>query len=514
MQVLFVRLYPVDELFCAEGRVCRLISVHFRKVYPLTCLTPVHRTRVDGIMRISVISGSPKGEKSVTLQYVRFLEEAFLDHTFSVVHAGRDIRTIERQEEAWERLLATVTACDGVLWATPVYVMLVPAQLKRFIELVGERNAGDAFFGKHAACLTTSIHYFDHTAHAYLHGVCDDLGMRYIGFCSAHMQDLRKEAFQEQLVLFFSDFLEAIAERRPVQRVFPPLPAPSPPYAPKTSPAAVETHGKRVVILHDAEPGSGLEAMVDGLAACYGSSVRVARIRDAMMKGACLGCCRCALDNICVYDDGYRAFWEEYVVPADILVMAGAVRDRFFSAAWKQFFDRSFFNGHVPAFKGKQVAYLVEGPLGHLATLREVLTGLAVMEGANLAGIVSSEPDPAEIDAALHILAERSVRLSERGYIAPITFPAVAGHKVFRDEIWGGMRAIFKADDRYYRQHGLYDFPTRDYAQRIGVRATSLMMGIPSVRRDVVKNMPTYMIQPLQKAIESSRVLAERKTQR
>lgn len=464
-------------------------------------------------MQIAVISGSPKGEMSVTLQYLRFLEEAFLEHTFSVVHAGRDIRSIERQEEAWERLLATVAESDGVLWATPVYVMLVPAQLKRFIELIGERNATDAFFGKYAACLTTSIHYFDHTAHAYLHGICDDLTMRYVGSCSAHMEDLKSEAFQEQLVLFFSDFLEAIAEQRPVQQVFPPLPAPLAPCSPAAPPAAVDTRGKRVVILHDGEPGSGLAAMVGGLAACYGNSARVADIRDAGMKGGCLGCCRCALENTCVYDDGYRAFWEEYIVPADILVMAGTVRDRFLSAAWKQFFDRSFSNGHVPAFKGKQVAYLVDGPLGHLATLREVLTGLAVMEGANLAGIVAGEPG-GEIDAALHALAERSVRLSERGYVAPVTFPAVAGHKVFRDEIWGGMRAIFKADDRYYRQHGLYDFPTRDYAKRIGVRATSLAMAIPSVRRDVVKNMPAYMIQPLEKAIASSRVLAERKAQR
>ncbi|MDK2916955.1 MAG: hypothetical protein PWR25_1512 [Euryarchaeota archaeon] len=464
-------------------------------------------------MQIAVISGSPKGEMSVTLQYVRFLGEAFPDHTFTVVHAGRDIRALEREEEAWERLLATVAESDSVLWATPVYVMLVPAQLKRFIEQVGERDASDAFAGKYAAVLTTSIRYFDHTAHAYLHGICDDLSMRYVGSCSAHMEDLQSEAFQEQFVLFFTDFLEAIAERRLIQRAYPPLAAPSAPSSPAAPPAAVDTRGKRVIILHDADPGSGLAAMVDGLAACYGGFARVADIRDAGMKGGCLGCCRCALDNTCVYDDGYRAFWEEYVVPADILVMAGAVRDRFLSAAWKQFFDRSFSNGHVPAFAGKQVAYLVDGPLGHLTTLREVLTGLAVAEGANLAGIVSSEPG-GDTGAALHALAERSVRLSVWGYVAPPTFPAVAGHKIFRDEIWGGMRAIFKADDRYYRQHGLYDFPTRDYRKRIITRATSFAMAIPAVRRDVVKNMPAYMIRPLERAIASSRVLAERKAGR
>ncbi|WP_292518022.1 NAD(P)H-dependent oxidoreductase [Methanoculleus sp.] len=462
-------------------------------------------------MQICVISGSPKGEMSVTLQYVRFLEQAFPEHTFSVVHVGQDIRTIERQEEAWDRLLATVQECDGVLWATPVYCMLVPAQLKRFIELVGGRNAAEVLSGKYAAALTTSIHFFDHTAHAYLHAVCDDFGMRYTGFCSAHIQDLQNEAFQERLILFFSDFLEAISEQRPVQGEFPPLPALFAAYAPKSPPAAVDTRGRRVVILHDAEPGSDLEAMVRHLAACYAGPVQVAHIRDAMMKGACLGCCRCAFENACVYDDGFRAFWEEHVVPADILVIAGTVRDRFFSAAWKQFFDRSFFNGHVPTFAGKQVGYLVEGPLGHLATLREVLTSLVMTEKANLAGIVTNEPDPAGIDAALHALAERSMRLADRGYIAPPTFPAVAGHKIFRDEIWGGMRAIFKADDRYYRQNGLYDFPTWNYAQRISTRVTSLAMSIPAVRRDVVKNMPHYMVQPLQDSIEKSTVLAKRR---
>jgi hypothetical protein len=73
------------------------------------------------------------------------------------------------------------------------------------------------------------------------------------------------------------------------------------------------------------------------------------------------------------------------------------------------------------------------------------------------------------------------------------------------------MRAIFKADDRYYRQHGLYDFPTRDYPKRIVTRATSLAMSIPAFRRDVVEKMPAYMVRPLEKAIETSTVLAKRR---
>ena len=42
-------------------------------------------------MRILVINGSPKGEYSVTLQTVRYLEKLYPQHTFDVLHAGQKI---------------------------------------------------------------------------------------------------------------------------------------------------------------------------------------------------------------------------------------------------------------------------------------------------------------------------------------------------------------------------------------------------------------------------------------
>lgn len=464
-------------------------------------------------MKICVISGSPKGEESTTLQYVRFIEQAFPDHIFSIVHTGRDIRKMEQDREEWDRALGRVRESDGVLFATPVYFMLVPGQLKRFIELVSERDGSQTFARKYTAVLTTSIHFFDHTAHAYLHGISEDLGMYYVGSYSAHMQDLKSEESQERLIQFFSNFLDAIAGQRPIPRAFLPLPEVSPAYTPTEQPVQVDTHGKRVVILHDAGKGSGQEAMVRRMATMYEGAVTIADIGDSMMKGGCLGCCRCAFDNTCVYHDGFREFWEKYVVPADILIMAGTIRDRYLSATWKQWNDRSFFNGHVPALKGKQVGYLVDGPLNYLPHLREVLAARVTIGGANLVGIVTSESgDPVGIDAAMNALAYQSVTCSEQGYISPITFPTVGGKKLFRDEIYGGMRAIFKADDRYYRAHGLYDFPTKNYLQRIGTRLFSLFLDIPGVRKNVEKNMTAHMIHPFHETIEKSKVLAARRS--
>jgi hypothetical protein len=62
------------------------------------------------------------------------------------------------------------------------------AQYMRFIELVHERNVAQAFKNKSTIVMTTSIHFYDHTAHRYMHAVCDDLEMNYIGYFSAEME--------------------------------------------------------------------------------------------------------------------------------------------------------------------------------------------------------------------------------------------------------------------------------------------------------------------------------------
>ena len=47
-------------------------------------------------MRILVINGSPKGKNSVTLQTVNYLQILHPEHTFDVLHAGQQIKALER----------------------------------------------------------------------------------------------------------------------------------------------------------------------------------------------------------------------------------------------------------------------------------------------------------------------------------------------------------------------------------------------------------------------------------
>ncbi len=461
-------------------------------------------------MKICVLNGSPKGKDSITMQYVRFLELAFPSHMFAIENIGQRIAAIEAHDEDFKKVIASVSSADAVLFATPVYFMLVPAQLKRFIELVFMRNAASAFSEKYAASLTTSIHFFDHTANAYLQAIAEDLGMNWGGAFSAKMDDLLLEKNQKDLVLFAGDFFDAVIRRPAVQRAYPPITGDMPQYRPGPIPLPFDAEGKNVVILSDAAPGSNLEKMVTRAASCYGRAASIVSLDEAGMEGGCLGCCRCAFDNTCVYADGFRPFFEETILSADILILAGSIRDRYLSARFKQFFDRSFYRGHVPCLAGKQVGFLIEGPLAQCSILREVLTAYTAMQGANPAGIVTDEgPASAATDARIDALCEHSLRLSRNGYFAPAGFPVVGGHKVFRDEIWSTMRAVFKADHVYYRTHGMYDFPQYDYLRRLQTSLFSLFLSLPPIRKKAEQQMKQHMIQPFARVFAESPVLKQ-----
>jgi multimeric flavodoxin WrbA len=72
---------------------------------------------------------------------------------------------------------------------------------------------------------------------------------------------------------------------------------------------------------------------------------------------------------------------------ADILFFAGDIRDRYLSARWKTFFDRSFLRGHAPSLAGKRVGWIIAGPLRQLPYLRQILEAYLEVQAANL-------PDP------------------------------------------------------------------------------------------------------------------------
>ncbi|NBD36318.1 MAG: flavodoxin [Chloroflexi bacterium] len=457
-------------------------------------------------MKITVLNGSPKGETSVTMQYVRYIQKHFPQHELEIVNIAQRLKKIERDATTFQEIIDQVRASDGILWAFPLYVFLVHSNYKRFIELIWERGTEDAFAGKHAAALSTSIHFFDHTAHNYVHAICDDLEMTYTGAFSAEMQDLLHEEGQAKLTRFAEDFFHTIETRRLAPRRYAPLVPPELDYVPGPVEETVDVGGKHVVILTDATPDqTNLNRMIERGSATFAQDVEVINLRDLNIKGGCLGCLRCGYNYECAYTgkDEFINVYNARLKTADILIFAGALHDRYLSATWKQFFDRGFFNTHTPSLVGKQFGFIISGPLAQVPNLRQILQAYVEWQRSNLVGFVTDEfGDSAHIDHLLHSLAGQLAKFAASDYIQPHTFLSVGGMKVFRDDVWSKLRMVFQADHRAYKRMGVYDFPQRNIGVRLLNTFVAPLFRIPQVREAFNSKIKEGMIQPYQRVLQ------------
>jgi len=458
-------------------------------------------------MKIIVLNGSPKGDLSVTLQYVHFVQKKFPQHELKIFNVAQQIRGMEREEKTFREVMEEIKSSDGVLWAFPLYYLLVPSQYKRFIELIWERKTDDVFKNKYTAVLSTSIHFFDHTAHNYMNAICDDLDMKYLGSFSAAMYDLMSRKGRERWALFASEFFEGIQTHVPTAKKFSPILDRAFDYVPGSVGQKVNIRGKRVLILTDLKgPQTNLGKMIERFRNSFVEEVDVTNLHHLDIKGGCLGCLQCGYDYQCSYgdQDEYVQFYKDRVKAADILIFAGTIQDRYLSSRWKMFFDRSFFHTHTPSLTGKQVGVILSGPLRQIPNLRQILEAYTEWQQANLVDIVTDEVDHAkELDARLQFLAQRVVHLAEKNYKKPITFLGVGGMKIFRDDVWGKLRFPFQADHQFYKKHRLYDFPQRKYKARLINSILILLTKIPSMRREIYrKRIKEQMVRPLQKMLE------------
>jgi multimeric flavodoxin WrbA len=455
-------------------------------------------------MKIVVLNGSPKGDVSVTRQYVLYLEKAFPQHQFVVLHVAQQSRKLDRDAAAFDVVAQEVRSADGVIWAFPLYILLVCSQYKRFIELITERGAQSAFSGKHAVTLSTSINYYDSNAHTYMRSVCEDLGMRFVGIHSANMHDLMKPEERRRLSLFAEDFFASIERGLEFPRLSSALPAEqAQSYQPFPPALSTDTRGRKIVILTDAKTGQeNLQAMTARLVSAWGQDARVVNLHDIDIKGGCQGCLRCGAAYQCAYTgkDDFIDFYNSVLVPADIIVFAGAIVARQLSWKWREFFDRSFFNTHTPSLVGKQFAFVVSGPLSLLPELRQTYEAWTELQRSNLVTFVSDEAVSTGLDAVLDQLAERLVRFAEAAYVRPRTFLGVAGMKIFRDDIWSDLKVVFRADHKAYKRLGFYDFPQRRIGRRALIGLAFFITGLPGIKDKFRGMIRTQMIVPIHRA--------------
>ena len=451
-------------------------------------------------MKILVINGSPKGNYSVTLQTVKYLKILHPEHDFKVLHVGQKIRTYERD---FSVPAAALQAADLLLFSYPVYTFIAPYQLHRFIELM-KLNHVDVR-GKYATQLSTSKHFYDVTAHRYIEDNCKDLGLKYIRGLSADMDDLTCEKGQKEAEDFF-DFVCWNVEHD----AYEPLPsgcvevaAPSckPVNVPETADGDMDKPGDVVIVTDCREEDTQLAAMIARFRKVLPRKTRIANIAEYPIKGGCLGCFNCAVDGTCIYKDGFDTYLREEIQTGEAIVYAFTIRDHSMGSRFKLYDDRQFCNGHRTVTMGMPMGYLVAGDYSKESNLQMIIEGRAQVGGNFLAGVATDEFDP---DGEIDRMATSLNYALEHRYAPPQNFYGVGGMKIFRDLIWT-MQGMMKADHKFYKAHGQYDFPQKNSGRMLAMYLVGAMMSSPKLKGKMAGKINEGMIMPYNKAIEKAK---------
>ncbi len=446
-------------------------------------------------MKILVLNASPKGKNSTTIHTALYLQALHPEHTFTFLPVGQQIKKYEKD---FSPARIALEEAEMVLFCYPVYTFIAPYQLHRFIELIKED--GVDLSGKFASQITTSKHFYDVTAHRYVEENCFDLRMQVVRGLSADMDDLLTEQGQREARNFFDQLLFSCEHGL---FVTPPVRAPKREkvlYQP-VLPSVPKSKDKDVVIVTNyASDDNTLQNMIADFRAALPFESRVVNLREFPFDGGCLGCFGCAVTGKCVYKDGFDNFLRTEIQSADAMVYAFTISDHYTHSSFKCYDDRQFCNGHRTVTHGTPIGYLISGDYRYEPNLRMIVEGRSEVGGNYLCGVATDEENTTK---EIQNLTDALVFALEKKLLRPANFYGVGGMKIFRDLIYV-MQGMMKADHKFYKQHGIYDFPQKQKKRILQMKLVGALISIPSVQKKMKGQMNQYIIAPYQKVVEQA----------
>ncbi len=440
-------------------------------------------------MKIIVLNGSPKGKYSITFQTVLYLEKRFPQCEFSFVHIGQQIKNYAKD---MTEVLADIAKADLLLFAYPVYTFIAPYQLHRFIELLKESGAD--LSGKFATQITTSKHFYDVTAHKYIEQNCGDLNLRYIRGLSADMDDLLTEQGQKDAVSFWDFVLHSVENGL----------AEVPQILKQTSVSAYTARldnvpkyegAETVIVTNKSAEDTSLGSMIEDFRAVYPYRTKVVNVAEYPFSGGCLGCFNCAVSGKCIYKDNFDEFLRNEIQTAAAIVFAFSIKDHSMGASFKQYDDRQFCNGHRTVTMGMPMAYIVRGDYENEFNLQMIVEARCEVGGNFLCGVATDRDGITRMSRTLSYAIKNKLT-------QPANFYGVGGMKIFRDLIWL-MRGMMKADHKFYKSHGLYDFPQKKRGTVLKMKLVGALLSSPKIKSKMGNKINEGMIAPYKKVLEA-----------
>ena len=176
---------------------------------------------------------------------------------------------------------------------------------------------------------------------------------------------------------------------------------------------------------------------------------------------------------------------------------------------FKMYDDRQFCNGHRTVTMGTPIAYLIEGDISKEENLRLLIEGRAQVGGNFLAGVATDESGRGEkareqaMKASVEQMAATLTYALDNAYMPPQNFLGVGGMKIFRDLIYM-MRGLMRADHKFFKSHGQYDFPQKQWKTSMMMYLIGGMMNNKKLRAKMGGRMTEGMLAPYKKVLEDN----------
>ena len=150
---------------------------------------------------------------------------------------------------------------------------------------------------------------------------------------------------------------------------------------------------------------------------------------------------------------------------------------------------------------GMPMGYLISGDYSREMNLQTIIEGRAQVGGNFLAGVATDEQDA---DKAIDGLAATLEYALKNQYVQPQNFLGIGGMKVFRDLIWQ-MQGMMRADHKFYKKHGQYDFPQKKWPRMLAMYAVGAMLASPKIKAKMGNAMNDGMLMPYKKVLDAAR---------
>jgi len=444
---------------------------------------------------ICIITGSPKGETSITYQTVRYIQAKFPGSNYEVIHAGHNIRMLEKD---FSSAAETIRKAQIIVFAYPVYTFLVPSQLHRFIEILIEKKDDLNLSGKYFCQITTSKHFYDVTAHTFIMDNCKDLNMKNLGTLSADMEDLLKTKGQKDA----SDFWKLVLYRyknnlsepfSALTHTTPPVPVSA--YKKQFPNVAKDNKYEICVVADFAETDDNLKNMIEDFSALNPHKTKVVNIHEYKFQGGCISCFNCAVSGKCIWKDGFDEYLRNEIQSCDSIIYAFNIKNHSMGSLFKTYDDRQFCNGHRTVSAGKPFGYIINGDLANEPNLRAVIEGRSEVGRNFLAGVATNSQEIESLIKTLDYSLENKL-------LFPANFWGEGGTKIFRDLIYI-MRGLMKADHQFYKKNGLYEtLPNKQKGTIIKMKLVGALMRNKKLLKANPKMMSQGMLMPYEKLLK------------